>query len=283
MAKKKKKRRPPQKPSQSTTAAAAETTARPAAAKAAQASARRDRKEEARRRREAALRRYNRQRLIRRVLVVGAAILIAILLVKVVFRSHALKLTEAASSAATKAGCSQIVTLPDLGGGHDPPYAYGDQRPAASGHHSSNPLPETPKVYTYPVPEERAVHNLEHGFVLVYYRAGAPTTPSSAATAPLPAPVVSQLAKVVGSQDHVIMAPYPKLPGGEALALVAWTHELTCPSTVSASQATTIAKSFIDTGRNAAAPEPGSPGGSGIPPSPPAATPEPTPTPTPTG
>jgi hypothetical protein len=43
-------------------------------------------------------------------------------------------------------------------------------RPAAAGPHDASPLPPDPHVYAIPVPETRAVHNLEHAYVIIYYR-----------------------------------------------------------------------------------------------------------------
>jgi hypothetical protein len=88
------------------------------------------------------------------------------------------------------------------------------------------------------IPETRAVHNLEHAFVIVYYRASGPSA--------LPSAVVERLASIVRGQDRVLMAPHAQLPTGTALALTAWNKLWTCPATIDPSQATAVALGFID-------------------------------------
>ena len=81
------------------------------------------------------------------------------------------------------------------------------------------------------------MHNLEHGAVIIYYR-------QTGDGALLP--------RIVEPHDgdrerpnNTILAPYEPLPDGQPLALTAWNKLQTCPATVTAAQATTIAKGFI--------------------------------------
>jgi hypothetical protein len=110
--------------------------------------------------------------------------------------------------------------------------------PAASGPHATSPLPPDPHVYEEPVSETRAVHNLEHAYVLVYYL---PTDDGG-----LSADAIEALGTIARDEDRVIMAPYPNLPEGQGLALLAWNTRWMCPSTVTADQAVTIAGGFVD-------------------------------------
>jgi hypothetical protein len=130
-------------------------------------------------------------------------------------------------------------------------YRYTSE-PATSGWHDPSPLPGDPHVYTQPVQETRAVHNLEHAYVLVYYRADGPDA--------LPADVVQALGPLVNAQFKTIMAPFPDLPTGTSFALLAWNKLWTCPSTITASQARTMTSGFIQAFRGTGnAPEPGAP------------------------
>jgi hypothetical protein len=107
-------------------------------------------------------------------------------------------------------------------------------------------------VYEQPVPEQNAVHNLEHGYVLVYFRQDGDGA--------LPGGVVSALADLVEGTSKVVMAPYPGLGPEHALALVAWNELQRCPSTVTPSQAVGLARAFIDRFRSGGqAPEPSAP------------------------
>jgi hypothetical protein len=81
------------------------------------------------------------------------------------------------------------------------------------------------------------VHNLEHAYVLIWYR---PTAEGG-----LSADTVAALEGVARDEDRVIMAPYPDLPEGRALALVAWNTRWMCPNGVTQDQAIAIAEGFV--------------------------------------
>ena len=161
---------------------------------------------------------------------------------------------SAAFDAASAAGCGQIQTPAGSapGGQHlsaGQTYHY-SQEPATSGWHDPSPLPSDPHVYTSPVPETHAVHNLEHGYVWIYYRSDGPGA--------LPATVVDSLASLANVQTKVLMAPHPDLPAGTGLALAAWNKLWECPASIRADQATAVASGFIQGYRGTGnAPEPG--------------------------
>jgi hypothetical protein len=146
-----------------------------------------------------------------------------------------------ARAAAAAAGCDALErpVLIDPSRAHLAPGAGFDypDRPAAAGPHDPNPLPPDPHVHREPVPETRAVHNLEHAYVLIWYR--------PPAEGGLSAETVAALERLAREQDRVIMAPYPDLPEGRALALLAWNTRWMCPAQISPGQAVTIAGSFI--------------------------------------
>jgi hypothetical protein len=163
------------------------------------------------------------------------------------------QVSAAALSAGRAVGCGDVkhplASAP--GGEHLQPgesHTY-DQHPATSGPHDPSPLPPDPHVYSAPIPETRAVHNLEHAYVLIYFR--------PAADGGLSDNAVSTLETLARDESRVIMAPYPALPAGTALALAAWNTLWECPSSMTPQQATTIATGFIDAYRGTSiAPEP---------------------------
>jgi hypothetical protein len=217
-------------------------------------SARSERKDQVRRARETALRRIRRRRAAKRAAWMGglgAVTFVAFLLLTRVGGPQ--PIAEAALTAASDAGCGDVETpaASAPGGIHlspDESHTYAEH-PATSGPHDPSPLPGDPHVYDSPVPETRAVHNLEHAYVLVYYRAGGPDA--------LPQAVVDRLASLARSEDKVIMAPYPDLASGTSLALTAWNKLWECPAGVTADQARTIATGFIQAYRGTSnAPEP---------------------------
>lgn len=151
--------------------------------------------------------------------------------------------------------CTGVQELPSEGiehlaeGASPPPYAT---RPAASGVHAASPLPADVHVYTEPVPEAAAIHNLEHAYVLIYYRTDGGGT--------LPADVVDALAVLAQSESKVILAPYPALDPGVALALVAWQRLQECAATDDSGAAVQVARGFISEFRGGGvAPEPSGP------------------------
>lgn len=232
MAKKKKRRRPPTRPAQAPE----------------QGSARAVRKEEARKEREARIRRARRRVLLRRLSRVGIVIVLATLIAGFIYwrGGESRRQREQAAQAAERLGCSEVQDLPDEGREHlaadEPPPDYGST-PGTSGKHNAQPLPPDPRVYDQPFDtnlEARAVHNLEHGYVLLYYR--------QEGDAAVPRPIVDALADLANGEDQVILAPYPDLPDGESLAFASWTHLRTCPTVTAdaADDVTAVARGFID-------------------------------------
>ena len=179
----------------------------------------------------------------RRPLLRGIAALLALGLVWLLFvRARGPgEIPADALRAADDAGCG-IVEHPAAeapAGVHLEPgerHTYADP-PAASGPHDPSPLPGEPRVHGEPIAETRAVHNLEHAYVIVYYRA-----PDDGGLAP---DAVGALEAYVEREGRVLMAPYPDLPDGTALALVAWNTRWSCPAGVTPEQAVTISSGFV--------------------------------------
>ena len=205
---------------------------------------RQERKQQARAAREAAMRRQRRRdtakRFVLSVVVAAVAIGVFTWFTRV---GGANPFPAAAADAAKAAGCSGVQTPAGSapGGVH---LASGEahtypEEPATSGPHDPSPLSDPPAVYTEMPPETRLVHNLEHAFVNIYYRPDGDGA--------LPQDVIDQLATVANgdTKDHVILTPHTSLPTGVGFAVTAWNKLLTCPGTVTASQATATAKGFM--------------------------------------
>jgi hypothetical protein len=242
--KKKRKKRPVNRPPGGTTTATAEVDRSP--------SARAERKEQARRERERRIKQARRRQRIRRATRWGiAAVVVAGVgaFIWVQARESA-TLSAQATAAAARIGCQRLQTPPDEGAQHlqptDAPPTY-QTTPAASGPHSASPLPPDTAVYDQPIPEVNAIHNLEHGYVLIYYRPDGPDA--------LPEATVSELQDLAESESEVIVAPNPNLPEGDGLALVAWTRLLQCGGQGDADDARLVAEDFVKRFKNATAPE----------------------------
>ncbi len=202
------------------------------------------RKEQARAAREAQMRAQRRRDAVRRfaltVVVASAAVGGFLFLTRV---GGPNPFPQAAVDAASAAGCSTVQTpaTSAAGGRHlssGQAYDY-PQEPATSGYHDPFALSGDVPVYTDMPPETQLVHNLEHAFVNIYYR--------DAGDQALPADVVAALTTVAKGDParHTILTPHTSLPDGVDLAVTAWNKLLTCPSTVTADQATSIARGFM--------------------------------------
>jgi hypothetical protein len=202
---------------------------------------RRERKEAVRREREAQRKRAVRQSALRRVTVLTLAMLVAFLALSYLHRAPLARPIPAADVAAAKAaGCTTVQTPAASAPGNlhlQPNQAYTyTQHPATSGYHDPSPLGFSTHVFTAPVPETRAVHNLEHAGIFIYYRPDGDGA--------LPKDVVDALAQVANTSRNTVMAPYRDLPIGTSLALAAWNKLQTCPGTINKDQAAAVAQGF---------------------------------------
>ena len=225
---------------------------RPARAGAAAASAgprgganpaRRERKDEARAAREAMRKRQSRRSTLRRGLIFAGAGVVGVAVFLFLTRMNAPSaLAQDVVDTAARAGCSALEEPAEdaPGGQHlDPGQdAQYDRLPATSGLHDQSPLPDDPRVYTEPVREEQAVHTLEHGSVIVYYRLPADGGPSQ--------DVIDALVPVANESRATYLIPHAELPEGTGLALTAWNKLMTCPGTVTSDQAVTLARGFVE-------------------------------------
>jgi hypothetical protein len=259
MAKKKRKKRPPQRPTQR--AGTATATASRTEAPERTASARAERKELARRERERRIKQARRRVRVRRATRWGiAALVVAGIAGGVWFANReSRELQGEAEAAATRLGGSEIQTKQDEVDAaaaldpqtlHSPPFSQGTNgEPVTAGRHSS-PLPSPPFVYDQPIPEANAVHNLEHGYVIVYYASDGENALSE--------DIRTELEGYVEDESNkILMAPYPGL--AHSFDLVAWGKLQTFDPRDGADpeDALTVARAFVDQFRSGGlAPEP---------------------------
>jgi hypothetical protein len=118
------------------------------------------------------------------------------------------------------------------------------QTPPAGGDHNEVLL--NCGVYGQPVPNENAVHDLEHGAVWITYRPD------------LPAADVAMLRSLVAGKTYLLLSPYPGLPA--PVVASAWGKQLRLTGAADQRLA-----AFITSYRQSpAAPEPGAPCAGGI-------------------
>lgn len=102
---------------------------------------------------------------------------------------------------ATRPSTSNIAgvrSYPSLARNHVTGTVHYPQNPPAGGNHAAVPL--TCGAYDRPVPNENAVHSLEHGAVWITYRPG------------LPASQLAALRGLLKGSDQRLLSPYTGLP-----------------------------------------------------------------------
>jgi hypothetical protein len=174
---------------------------------------------------------------------------------------HKVGYVAAASEAASKAGCTGVVNDPMKGSTHVGPTdtVNYDASPPSSGNHDFDPLPGVFRFYkpTANVRPERAVHNLEHGFVVGWYDRD------------LPADQVDMLQAVAESAgDRFIAVPWTRtiFPDAKHFVLTAWDRTQRC-ATVSGAAVTDFVTKYVNpdlsgaTWESPTAPESGAAGG----------------------
>ena len=123
------------------------------------------------------------------------------------------------AAATTTVGSSSLPQGTQVFTESDHSHVYGsvtyDHVPPAGGPH--NPVPLNCGIYTVPVPNENAVHSLEHGTVWITYLPN------------LPADQVAALRQLVashyvGTEKYLILSPYAGLPS--PIVASAWGYQL---------------------------------------------------------
>ena len=171
-----------------------------------------------------------------RRIAIASGIVAAVAVIALVVTSIVLTSKPAATSSAG-AGIRGLTTYTNTAGHVQGSVTY-DQTPPVGGPHNQVWL--NCGIYTKPVPNENAVHDLEHGAVWVTY------DPS------LPAATVTKLRDLMPS-TYTVLSPYPGLGG--SIVLSAWDVQLKVSSVTDAR----ILQFFEKYRQSANAPEPGAP------------------------
>ncbi len=103
-----------------------------------------------------------------------------------------------------------VSSYPNLPRDHVPGTVNYPQTPPAGGNHA--PVPLTCGIYDQPVPNENAVHSLEHGALWITYQPA------------LPGAQLATLQSLVRGNDHRLLSPYPGLPA--PIVATAWGEQL---------------------------------------------------------
>jgi hypothetical protein len=191
------------------------------------------------------------------VAVAVAAGAVAFLLVRDRSEPEASQQPRSLTSLLQGIGCTPVQTFASEGLEHVPEGTAADHDtvPATSGSHAPSSVPPEPSVLTEPVTPEletRLVHNLEHAYVLFYYR--------PAGDGAIPPASVEALADVARREPKVLLAPHPGLEPGTSVAFVAWTRLVECPNVEDRATLQEAAFRFVAAFRGTAnAPEPAGP------------------------
>lgn len=148
----------------------------------------------------------------RTVLIVGGVIAALVIVVFVIFQSGILNAASSSVAQSPTGTCGSVQSFPSLGQAHiqpNEPHIPYNSNPPTNGPHW--PAPQDWGIYTTPQVQEQLVHNLEHGGIVIQYK-------------DLTGPEIQRLTDLVSRDPHhMILAPYPGLPGDAKVALTAWT------------------------------------------------------------
>ena len=150
------------------------------------------------------------------------------------------ELSAAARSAATAAGCGDLEqpVVPNPSRVHLAPVSRSTTRIGRqlAGPHDASPTAAGPHVYRIRS-ATRAVHNLEHANVIIYYR---PAAEERAGPGDDRSPCGDR------PRQGRVIGPLPRAPGRPGVRAPRLEHALDVPATISADQAVTVTTSFID-------------------------------------
>jgi Protein of unknown function (DUF3105) len=184
--------------------------------------------------------------------IVSVVVIAAVAAAIVGSKITANKAADRFDALAATAGCGKVQIVSGLSRDHvDGQRVHYSTSPPAGGDHYSIPLPAG--IYSKPLTTRtsnpatntsiyRAVHSLEHGAVIVWYK-------------DLSKSQISKLKREYQGSLKVIVAPYPGLKDPDQVALTAWGRLDYCKS-----MSTTVINAFIERYRQAnSAPEPFNP------------------------
>lgn len=155
--------------------------------------------------------------------------------------------SSTASSSSAASSIQGLVTYPNLARGHVTGSVTYAQTPPAGGDHSA--VWQNAGIYNAPVPNENAVHTLEHGGFWITYQPG------------LSADQIAAIKSAVAGKAYALVSPYPGQPS--PVAATAWGVQLKLDTATDPRLAQFIA-AYADGSK---APEPGGEvtGGTGTP------------------
>ncbi|CAN5702402.1 hypothetical protein BH24ACT26_BH24ACT26_05080 [soil metagenome] len=150
------------------------------------------------------------------LVTVGIAVAVAAVVAVLVWQGRAAENAPVGGDAA-EAGCTPIETHPIEGQEHveqgtDVTY---ETTPPTSGNHF--PTPADPGFYPSPIAEEALVHNLEHGQIVIWYRAGASQD------------TIDDIEQIVDQEPiTTLAAPYEGVEEPHDLVLTGWGTSQSC-------------------------------------------------------
>jgi hypothetical protein len=211
----------------------------------------RERRDEAKKRRLEEMRRRQRRQRMRKVYGIVAVVVVVGGATAGILAAKAAsgKKDKEFNAAAVAAGCENLQNPRVIQGTHiQPPQrasGYSSNPPTSGEHYNAAGLgPLATGIHDQPVQNEGYVHNLEHGHIVIFYKAS------------LDASLLEALKNVVrGDPQYSMIAPREDMP--YVLAFTAWGHLEGCnaPNAQAAQLASTFIKRFEDQG-----PESGKPG-----------------------
>lgn len=160
-----------------------------------------------------------RRRTVRNRIIAGAVVALVAVVVAVVAATSGGSSSKKTTPAAPDKGLCTTDSKSDeftTASGHvnDPHYTV---NPPAGGDHLPSPSPPGVFDAANTPPDGAAVHSMEHGYIVIWYRPG------------LAAPDLDSLKKITNdATPDVLLIPRPSLPAATPVVATAWHHRLLC-------------------------------------------------------
>jgi hypothetical protein len=157
----------------------------------------------------------------RNLITAGIAIVVAVVVVAaIVFQRQAEEDVDV-GVAENQAGCTGVKEQEEQGNDHievgTPHAPYGAPAPTSGPHYAGADGPVDPGFYDSAIPPEGAVHNLEHGQIVIWYSPDAPEE------------VIQNIEAIVDQERFATVAlPYADLQTDKNFVLTAWTVAQEC-------------------------------------------------------
>ncbi|MGH2757004.1 MAG: DUF3105 domain-containing protein [Actinomycetota bacterium] len=157
----------------------------------------------------------------RNLVTAGVAVVVAVVVVLAIVLQRKSEEEVDVGVSESAAECTAVKEQEEQGADHievgTPHEPYAGPAPTSGPHYAGADGPVDPGFYDTPLPPEGAVHNLEHGQIVIWYSPDAPEE------------VIQDIEAIVDQERFATVAlPYPDLQTDKSFVLTAWAVAQEC-------------------------------------------------------